>query len=58
MLYLYQNMSAYTYLYIIFRKNMKIEKKLPPPPPPRFHSCHDNSSESQILLKFQIPKAF
>ena len=26
MLYLYQNMSAYTYLYIIFRKNMKIEK--------------------------------
>ena len=56
MLYLYQNMSAYTYLYIIFRKNMKIEKKINPPP--RFHSCHDNSSESQILLKFQIPKAF
>ena len=27
-------------------------------PPPRFHSCHDNSSESHILLKFQIPKAF
>ena len=26
--------------------------------PPRFHSCHDNSSESHILLKFQIPKAF
>ena len=31
MLYLYQNMSAYTYLYIIFRKNMKIEKNLTPP---------------------------
>ena len=32
MLYLYQNVSAYTYLYILFRKNMKIEKKSTPPP--------------------------
>ena len=32
MLYLYQNMSAYTNLYIIFRKNMMIGKIYPPPP--------------------------
>ena len=55
MLYLYQNMSAYTNLYIIFRKKYENWKNVTPP---QFHSCHDNSSESHILLKFQILKAF